>query len=101
MIGHSYLTDMKQLCIDLKDPAQQEDAINNVWRYSVAPQVIAAVVAAGCERWFLPPKAEEQQDKKEKDKVQKLKDALAACGGIHLEFTGEGGTRALRLKASE
>jgi hypothetical protein len=87
MIGHSFLTEMR----DMPRGPDHEAAVDNIWRYGVAPQVISAVLAAGRERWFAEGKGDDVNS-------VALKRALKECGKIVLEYDGEGGTKALRLK---
>ncbi len=88
MIGQSFLFDMKALCAG-QDDQTQANAIRNVWRYGVAPQVIASVQAAGKERWFSGSEYDDSNG-------VALVNALANCY-FTLTWKGEGMTRALRM----
>ncbi len=84
MIGQSFLFDMHVL-----SSQGQTDAIEHVWRYGVAPQVIAALQAAGKEAWFDTDKGE----------VGSLKQILKVRCKLEFEISGSGSSRNLRLKA--
>ncbi len=88
MIGQSFLFDMKALCAG-QDDQTQANAIRNVWRYGVAPQVIASVQAAGKERWFSGSENDDSNG-------VTLVNALANCY-FTLTWKGAGMTRALRM----
>lgn len=93
MIGHSYLTDMQALCDAETDKAKHMNLVQSVWRYSIAPQVIAAVQAAGKEGWFAQDATLSGADAATH---KKLVEAMQACG-FKIEWTGSGAARALRM----
>ncbi len=93
-VGHSFIFDVAER---LARSHGAVDTAADTWRLAVAPQVIAAIEAAGLESNWAKDNAE--TDAKMKVEVTNLKKALADCG-IVLEYGGQGLIQRLRLKTS-